>query len=117
MLKVGTIILIIMLAYAVAYSVIGIIEPKLTTGNRNTGVYALTTAISGFFILFAGFQKAQKWAWLAFLVVGGIAWLWGLIYSIAVVDKVNIILTAVGMVIFLVGLLLPVKAFFVKKQA
>ena len=141
MLKVAVIILIVMLAYGGIYSLMSIIVPKvimksaleattgktldnaqddgymkaLTGGRRNHGLYALTTTIAGFFVLFAGFRKGQKWAWWAFLVVGGIAWLWGLLYSIVIVDKVNIPFMAIGMVIFLVGLLLPIKEFFAKR--
>jgi len=140
MLKVAVIILIIMLAYGGIYSLMSIIVPKvmmksafaattgktldnarddgymkaLTGGRRNHGLYALTTTIAGFFVLFAGFRKAQKWAWWAFLVVGGIAWLWSLVYAIIIVDKVAIPFTAIGMVMFLVGLLIPIKAFFGK---
>ena len=143
MLKVAVIILIVMLAYGGIYSLMSIIVPTvvmksaleatisktldnarddgylkaLKGGRRSQGLYALTTTIAGFFVLFAGFRKSQKWAWWAFLVVGGIAWLWGLIYSIAIVDKVNIPFMAIGIVIFLVGLLLPVKEFFVKEAA
>ena len=138
MLKVAVIILVIMLAYAAVYSVIALIAPKtvmasafkamtaktlddaqtdgylkpLMTGQRNTGVFALATTISGFFVLFAGFQKAQKWAWWAFLVVGGVAWLGGLIICIAIGDTVNMILQLVGIVLLLLGVLLPIKAFF-----
>jgi len=143
MLKVAVIILIVMLAYGGIYSLMGIIVPKVVmrsalmaiTGKtlaeardagylgalsgerRSCGLYALTTTIAGFFILFVGFRKAQRWAWWSFLIVGGIAWLWWLIFGIAIGDKVQIPLAAIGMVIFLVGLLLPIKAFFGKKEA
>lgn len=141
MLKVAVVVLIVMLAYGGIYSLMNIIVPKvimkssfkavagealdtvkdanylkaLLGSYRGMGVYALATVIFGFFVLFAAFRKAQKWAWWSFLVVGGIMWLWGLINTIVVVDTVNIILHAIGMVIFLVGLLIPVKAFFAKE--
>jgi len=143
MLKVAVVILIVMLAYAGVYSLMSIFAPTvmmksaltattgktldnarddgylkaLTGGQRNLGLYALTTAIAGFFVLFAGFRKGQKWAWWSFLVVGGITWLWGLVYAIVTVDTIHITLGAIGMVIFLVGLLIPIKAFFGKKEA
>lgn len=142
MLKVGVILLIIMLAFAGVYSLMSIFASGMMAGSvykamssgkafdsiqdgfavmalkgiqRSQGAYALTTVISGFFVLFAGFKKAQKWAWWAFLFVGGIAWLWGLINGIAIMDKLNIILSAIGTVIFLVGLFLPYNVFFAKK--
>jgi len=141
MLKAAVIVLIVMLAYAGIYSLMSIFVPAvmmkgaltattgknldnarddgylkaLTGGQRNIGIYALTTTIAGFFVLFAGFRKGQKWAWWSFLVVGGIAWLLGLIYSQVIGDKVNSLLMAIGIVIFLVGLLIPVKEFFGKE--
>ena len=141
MLKASVIILVIMLAYAGVYSLMSIIVPKavmksaleatigktldnarddgylrsLTAGQRNTGVFALASVASGFFVLFAAFRKAQRWAWWAFLVVGGIAWLGGLIVTMAIGDNTNMLMQLIGLVIFLVGLLIPVKAFFTKE--
>ena len=140
MLKVAVIILIVMLAYAGIYSLMTAIAPKVIMGSffkaitgktfdsvtdagylkalslshRYMGVYALVTVIFGFFILFIGFRKAQIWAWWSILVGGGIMWLWGLIITIVIVDTVNLIGHIIGMVLFLVGLLLPIKDFFAK---
>ena len=141
MLKAAVIILIVMLAYGGIYSLMSIIAPKVTmksalkvragktiadaesdgylstlTGlQRHQGAFALTTTIAGFFVLFAGYRKAQKWAWWSFLIVGGIAWLWGLITTIIIGDNINMILHVIGIVIFLVGILIPIKAFFGKE--
>jgi len=41
-------------------------------------------------------------------------WLWGLINTIVIVDAVNLTGHIIGMVLFLVGILIPVKVFFVK---
>ena len=138
MLKVAVVILVVMLAYAGIYSLMSIIAPKvmmesslkavagktvddaqddgylryLVVNHINAGLFALTTTIAGFFVLFAGFQKAQKWAWWSFLVVAGIAWLGGLVITITTGDNLNMILRLIGAVIFLVGLLIPIKAFF-----
>lgn len=137
MLKVAVAILVVMLAYACVYSLLGIIVPKvllgstlkasgksveqaeeagymgiIATAQRNVGVFAMTTVISGAFVLFAAFRKAQRWAWWAFLVIGGVAWIGGLLITIGVGDKMNMILHLIGLVVFLVGLLLPVKEFF-----
>jgi len=141
MLKVAVVILAVASVYAGIYSLMVFTVPetmaqinfKAITGKtldsvqdadylraasnetRITGLYALTTVISCFFILFAGFRKAQKWAWWAFLVVGGIAWLWGVIDNIVIGNKLHIPLQAIGLVLFLVGILLPVKVFFAKE--
>lgn len=142
MLRVAVIILIVMLVYAGIYSLMSIIVPTVmvksaltaTTGKTidnarsdgyskaltvdqiKTGAFSLSTVASGFFVLFAAFRKAQKWAWYAFLVAGGIAWLNGLIITIATGDMMNMLLTIIGMVIFLVGLLIPIKVFFAKEE-
>lgn len=143
MLKAAVIILIVMLAYAGIYSLMSIFVPTVamksaltaTTGKTiddarkdgylnalmvdqiKIGAFALATVVSGFFVLFAAFRKTQKWAWYAFLFAGGIAWLNGLITAIATRDMMNILLQIIGVVIFLVGLLIPIKVFFSKKEA
>ena len=88
---------------------------ELSLSYRYMGIYALVIVILGFFTLFVAFRKAQKWAWWAFLIAVGIAWLWGLVNTIAIVDKMNMLLHIIGLVLFLVGLLLPIKEFFAKE--
>ena len=138
MLKIGVVILTILLIYSGVYVLMAIFTPKIVVKGtfktiagkeldsvqdagylkvlldrqRSLGVFALTSVISCFFILFVGFRKAQKWAWWAFLFVSGIGYLWGLIHNIVNADTLNIVLMVVGMVILLLGLLIPVKAFF-----
>lgn len=140
MLKVAVVVLIIMLAYGGIYSLINVFAPKvlmkssfkaitgealdsvtdagylkaLSGSHRYMGVYSLATVICGFFVLFGAFQKAQKWAWWSFLVVSSIMWLWGLINAIVFVDAGNLIGHIIGLILFLVGILIPVKVFFVK---
>jgi hypothetical protein len=140
MLKAAVVILIIGHVFAGIYSLTAIIIPgvmlkstfEAVTGKtldsvqdagylkvtlnryRTAGLYALTTTIFGFFVLFVGFRRAQKWAWWTLLVGGGIALLWGLVNYIVVGSKLHILLQAVVMAIFLVGILIPIKAFFGK---
>ena len=68
-----------------------------------------------FFILMIGFKKGEQWAWWAFVVVGGISWGYGLIMQIIEKDMMNLILHLVGISLLLLGVLLPIKAFFPKK--
>ena len=49
------------------------------------------------------------------LVVGGLSWGWGLVDNIIMGSALNSIMHAAGTVVCLVGLLLPVGAFFAKK--
>lgn len=138
MLKIGVVILTILLIYSGVYVLMAIFTPKtvvkgtfktitgkeldsvqnagylkvLLDRQRSLGVFALTSVISCFFILFVGFRKAQKWAWWALLLVIGIGSIWGLIHNIVNADTLNIVLMAVGLAILLLGLLIPIKAFF-----
>ena len=123
MLKVAVVILVVMLAYATVYCLLGLIVPEvalksnlgargktvdevrndgylgiIATSQRNIGVFALATIISAFFVLFAGFRKAEKWAWWAFLVVGNVAW----VGSLGDVEE------QLDHIVFLVGLCEPV---------
>jgi hypothetical protein len=143
MLRVAVILLAIGSIFAGAYSLTTVIAPRMmlestfeaVTGSnlgsvedadhlkvmlnrhRRAGLYALVSVIFSFFVLFTGFRKAEKWAWWAFLVGGGLAWLWGLIDYIVVGSTMHIVLQAVGTGIFLVGVLLPVGVFFAKAPA
>ena len=139
MLKVAVVILVIMLAYGGVYSLMNIFVPKmplkstfeaatgktldsiaeadahylkaLVMSQRYMGVYALCCTIAGLFILFAAFAKAKKWAWWSMLIVGGIIWLWGLIYSAAIGSTMNLIMHIIGIVLLILGLVIPIKAF------
>ena len=141
MLKVAVVIAIIGTIYAGLYSLTAIIAPKVmmqstfeaVTGKtvesvqdvdclrvvskqtRAAGFYALTAVIFAFFILFVGFRKAQKWAWWAFLIGAGIAWLWGIIDGIVTGNNLHLLLHAIGLVLLLVAGLLPIKVFFAKE--
>jgi len=141
MLKVATVILLIVLIFGGVYSLMLVFAPKMilssgfesTTGEKlediqnasylkvmvnelmHMGALALAAVIANIFILFAAFRKAEKWAWWALLVTGVLAWGYGLIDNIITGDMFNSLLHLIGIVVFLVGLLLPVKAFFGKK--
>jgi hypothetical protein len=87
----------------------------ILTYARHMGVFGLTTNIAMFFVFFMGFKKAQKWAWWAFLFVGGIAWIFGLVIQIGEGDVMNLIGHIIGIVLWLIGILLPIKVFFPKR--
>ena len=46
------------------------------------------------------------------MIGGAICWLWGVINALVIVDKVNLPLQAIGAVLWLLGVILPVKVFF-----
>lgn len=140
MLRVGTTLLAICLLFATAYGVLLAISPSIIAKStlevrgetfealkdtaagqafiaqtRHVGVFAICISIALFFVLFNVFNKGAKWAWWAFLIVGGIAWIFGLITQIIEGDRLNMILHIIGLVILAFGLFLPVKVFFPKK--
>lgn len=141
MLKTASTVLLISMLFATLYSLALIVTPqtfgestlKARTGielaalqdqgvaqtivvqTRQIGTLALTTSIAMLFVLFAGFKKGQKWAWWAFLFVGGIAWIYSLFMQIIEKDMMNLIGSLTGTVLWLLGILLAVKAFFPKK--
>ena len=141
MLKTASAILLLGLLFGTAYTLVIIVSPQtvanstlearadmtlanvqdqgaaetILTYGRHMGVFGLTTNIAMFFVLFMGFKKAQRWAWWAFLFAGGIAWIFGLATQIAEGDMMNLIGHVIGIVLWLIGILLPIKVFFPKK--
>jgi len=140
MLKVGTFLLAVCLVFSCLYGAILAFSPATLASNtlevrgssyeadkdtaagqafivqtRHLGVFAMCISIALFFVLFAAFNKGAKWAWWAFLLTGGIGWIYGLITQILEGDMVNTILHVIGIVIMAFGLLLPYKIFFAKK--
>jgi hypothetical protein len=141
MLKTATAILLIGLLFGTVYALVLIVSPQTVANStleartetklesvqdrgaaetivvqtRHLGIFALTTNIAMFFILFMGFKKTQRWAWWAFLLVGGIAWIYGLVMQIGEGDMMNLVGHLIGIVLWLIGILLSVKTFFPKK--
>ena len=142
MLKIAVIILTIAMIFSGLYSIFVIISPQTIGGStlearsgktlesiqdpavsdtiviqtRLLGIYALTTCIALFFILFTGFKKGEQWAWLSFIIIGLISWGYGLIIQISEGDMLNTILHLIGAAIWIIGILIPVKVFFAKKS-
>jgi hypothetical protein len=141
MLKTATTFLLIGLLFGTVYTLVIIVSPQTVANStlearaetkleniqdpgaaetiiayaRHMGVFGLTTNIAMFFVLFLGFKKTQKWAWWAFLFVGGIAWIYGLVQQISEGDMMNLVGHLIGIVLWLIGILLPIKVFFPKK--
>jgi hypothetical protein len=83
---------------------------------RHMMVIAITQKVAALFILFAGFRKAERWAWWAMLVVGGLTCIYGAVINML---NGNTFDSAVHLVAFaglVVALLLPVTKFFVRSR-
>lgn len=141
MLKAGTIVLLVLFILAAAYSILDIVVPTFTlegdfqavTGKsfegvvepgplfisvlylRHLAVTSLATSIAAIFILLAGFAKAQRWAWWALLVTGGIVVGFATVVNFVISNWFDFTTHLVALVWLLVGLLIPVKVFFGKK--
>lgn len=137
-MKIASTILLIGLLFGALYSVVVIVSPQTVVSSRlkaepelqtpvvtkaylaearHLGACALAATIGALFILFAGFKKGQKWAWWAMIVMGIFGWAYGLVRFIILHDTKNLIGFAIGTVLWLIGILLPIGAFFPKKPA
>jgi hypothetical protein len=141
MLKAGTIVLLVLLIIAGAYSVVDFVAPSSTlegdfralTGAdydsaaepgaiavamlylRHLSVLSLTSVIASLFILMTGFRQGQRWAWWALLVSGVLAWGFGTVINAMIGNLFDFGTHLAGLVWLMVGLLLPVKSFFVRR--
>ncbi len=83
--------------------------------TRRLGIFAATTVICAWFVLFFAYRKAEHWAWWLFLIISVIVWGYGIVTNAIEGDMLNLILHIVCAAIQFVGLFLPVRAFFAKK--
>jgi len=84
--------------------------------TRHMMVIGITQKVAAFFILFAGFRKAERWAWWAMLVVGGIACVYGAVVNVLNGNTFDSAVHLVALVVLVVSLLLPVKKFLAKSN-
>ncbi len=138
MLKTASTILLIVALFGALYCLVVIVSPQTVSGNtlkvneelqnpavtkaildvvRHLGALGLAANIAALFILFNGFKKGLRWGWWGFFVTGFIGWGYGLVRFIINGDTKNLIGQLIGIVLFLVGILLPIKIFFPKKSA
>ncbi len=82
------------------------------------GFMILAISIPMLFITHVGYQKGEKWAWLALLITGGLLWgtLLGYRIYIGYIGGSSITFVA-GLVLWLLALLIPIKVFFGKETS
>jgi hypothetical protein len=138
MLKTASTILLIVVVLGAIYSLVLIVSPQTVSSNslkaneelqspaftkaiydvvRHMGALALAANIGAFFILINGFKKCLKWGWWGFFLTGIVGWGYGLVRFTINGDTKNLIGHLIGIVLFLIGVLLPLMAFFPKKPA
>ncbi len=85
----------------------------LMTETRHLGVFAVAVSVVLLFVL-SGFRRAEKWAWWAFLASGLMTWGYGLVVESVEMDMTNLVGHFIGLVLWMTGLILPLKIFFPK---
>ena len=78
--------------------------------GRLSASFGLAIGILVVFVVRNGYRKAEKWSWHALLVVGIIAWGGVLVDQISTGSLMGIGMMTIGVILFLIGLLVPAKA-------
>jgi hypothetical protein len=141
MLKAGTIVLLVLFITCAAWSIVDIALPSFTlegdfqavTGGgyegilgdgplfiaklylRHMGVAAFAVSTGAIFILLGAFRKTERWAWWALLAMGVIVLGFGTAVNAVIANWFDFATHAAVLAWLLVGLLIPVKAFFGNK--
>ncbi|KPK64444.1 hypothetical protein AMJ83_01650 [candidate division WOR_3 bacterium SM23_42] len=140
--KISFVILLIMLLLALVYGLITVFAPEfivarsfegftgkpwyiydavvgvggyIITLERMAGGLGLALTLGALIVLFTAYRKVEKWAWYYMLVVGVIGWVNNLIANIAFKNTVTTTIIIIGLILIIIGLLIPVKDFFSKK--
>ena len=80
------------------------------------GFMIVTVSIPAMFISHVGYSKREKWAWYALLITGGLLWCTLIGYRVYIGYTGGSMITFIlGLVLWLIGLLVPIKDFFEKK--
>ena len=83
--------------------------------KRMVGVAGFGLSLGGIFILMTAYKKGQRWAWFCMLIISLIGWSNPLFSNIATHNVPAIFVCACGLMLMVIGLLIPVKAFFSKE--
>ena len=139
--KISFVILLIMLILALVYALIAVLKPEvivarsfegftgkpwyydpvvgvggyMITLERMAGGLGLALTLGALIVLFTAYRKVEKWAWYYMLVVGVIGWVNNLIANIASKNPTTTTIIIIGLVLIIIGLLIPVKDFFCNK--
>ena len=81
-----------------------------TMNTRLTAAFALAVSILGIFVALTSYRKGEKWSWFAFLVPGIIVWGSNVAYYVALASVMNTVIALIGLVLLVIGLVIPAKA-------
>jgi len=86
--------------------------------KKLVGFMILAVSIPILFINHIGYQNGEKWSWFALLLTGGLLWGTLLGYRIFIGYVGGSMITfVVGLVLWLLALLIPIKVFFGKETS
>jgi len=83
--------------------------------NRLTVAIVLAVSILGILLALTSYRKGEKWSWFAFLVSGIIVWGSHVAYYITLASSMNTVLMLIGLVLLVIGLVIPAKAILAGK--
>jgi hypothetical protein len=86
-----------------------LILERMAAGN------GFAISIGGLFVLLTAFRKVEKWAWCYIAVVSIIGWGNILMANIAFNNPITITIIIIGLVLLVIGLIVPAKDFLGKR--
>ena len=141
--KISFVILLIMLILALVYGLIAVFKPEvivarsfegftgkppwhyydpvvgvggyMVTLERMAGGLGVALTLGALIVLFMAYRKVEKWAWYYMLVVGVIGWVNNLVANIAFKNPTITTVIVIGLILMVIGLLIPVKDFVGRK--
>ena len=86
--------------------------------KRLIGIERLATSLLIILITHKSYRNGEKWSWFAIMVAGVITWGWliGYRFAIGYAESTGIITPILGLVLLFIGLVLPARTIFSKKQ-
>jgi uncharacterized membrane protein HdeD (DUF308 family) len=85
--------------------------------QRLLGAMVLASGLFIVLIAWKSYRKAEKWSWYTLLATNIIGWASWLTYFIVIRSSTEVVLAAIGIVLFVIGIALPAKAILGKRAA
>jgi hypothetical protein len=85
--------------------------------QRLLGAMVLASALFIVLIAWKSYSKAEKWSWYTLLATNMIGWASWLTYFIVIRSSMEVVLAAIGIVLFVIGIALPAKTILGKRAA
>ncbi|NVM35192.1 MAG: hypothetical protein HWN81_06330 [Candidatus Lokiarchaeota archaeon] len=84
--------------------------------KKMIGIMLCGIGLSIIIITHYGYEKGEKWAWYALLIIGGIPWLTFIVYKIIIgYIEVSMITFVLGAALYAIGIAFPAEEILGKK--